>query len=150
MKSINSCYLDTNVLVSFLQEDSLNHQKSISLITKLASQNLILCISPLCLDEFLHSLRKIHYHKTKTNIQNKSIYNYLKKILSLPYLEIVNPPFSIKSQLQIPLLMDKFKLSPRDAYHLLTIRHHKIKHFVTFDSDFELVFKNTSLKSFTD
>ena len=51
-----------------------------------------------------------------------------------------------ESQLMVVELMQKYALRPRDAYHLLTIQHHKIDFVVTFDSDFEKVFSERVLR----
>ncbi|MBI5356067.1 hypothetical protein HZB78_00445 [Candidatus Collierbacteria bacterium] len=45
--------------------------------------------------------------------------------------------------------MEKFKLKPRDAYHLLAMQSNKIKHFATFGSDFDLVFSVGAVKRFS-
>lgn len=96
-------------------------------------------ISPLCLDEFIYNFPG----------SQKQKFLAFKKILKFPNLTIVNPPTDTKSQAKIIKIMKKFNLGPRDAYHLLTMKHHKIKYFATFDTDFDPVFASNSLKQFT-
>lgn len=112
----NNCYLDANTLIYFLQRDSPFHQKAKNLIKTIRTSQLSPTISPLCLDEFIYNFPGSLKQKQAA----------LKKILLLPNLNIINPPADIKSQFQIPKIMTKFKLGPRDAYHLLTMRHHKL------------------------
>lgn len=135
----NNCYLDANVLVYFIREDSPLHLPTQNLLKNLLESNFSLFISPLCLDEFI-------YHVSK-DLSEISL--GLKRILALPQLNIVNPPLDQTSQIKVLKYMSKFKLGPRDAYHLLITKHHKIKYFATFDHDFDLVFSSRTLKQFS-
>lgn len=137
-KRPDSCYLDANCLIYFLQESSPLHIQAKEIIKKLRSSSISLVISPLCLDEFLYNFPG--NSKTKARA--------LSKILKLPTLKITNPPVTIESQLKIPRLMSKYKLKPRDAYHLLIARENKVKYFATFDSDFNSVFSSKILSEF--
>ncbi len=139
-KRLIKCYLDTNILVSFQFEQSTFHQKAVSLFSELSQKNAAFFITPLTLDEFLLATTR-SFRIFKQNVDFKMIRKIFKAILLLPNLEIISPPLSINEQLQIINLIHKFKLKPRDAYHLLTITSHKITHFATFDQDFDLVFK---------
>lgn len=135
---MDKCYLDANLLIYFVQRNSPFHQKSVSLLTSITKSQLIPAITPLCIDEFLY-----HIHGS---ISQKSI--DLAAILKIPNLTIVNPPVKPKSQMKVLRLMDKFKLRPRDAYHLLTMQSNNIKYFATFDNDFDLVFSDTKIRRF--
>ena len=79
---------------------------------------------------------------TKERIQSlySTLHSVLKSILALTEIQLINPPTDPASQLHILTYMKDYSLKPRDAYHLLTIRHHGISHFATFDTDFEKVF----------
>lgn len=138
---MGKCYLDANVLIYFVQKKSPFHQKSLSVLTSIIKSKLKLIpvISPLCLDEFLY-----HIHG---KISQKTI--DLKSILKIPNLAIVNPSVKPKDQMKVLRLMDKFKLRPRDAYHLLTMQSNKIKYFATFDNDFNSVFSASLVKRFS-
>lgn len=134
----NNCYLDANTLIYFLQKDSPFHQKAKNLIKTIRTSQLCPTISPLCLDEFLY------------NFPGKQTQKFLafKKILKLPNLNIINPPIDPQSQIRILKIIKKFNLGPRDSYHVLTMKHNKIKYFATFDHDFDLVFSAKILKQF--
>lgn len=145
----NSCYLDANFLVYLVQEDDPKHAKTKELLISLISTKVSLYISPLCLDEYIHTLRRSYQARNKKQIPKNYLTTLIKQVLLLPNLRIINPPVDSKSQLKIVNFLDNFKLRPRDAYHLLTIKHHKIKSIATFDKDFETVFRKSSLKHFT-
>ena len=134
----NNCYLDANILISFLQKDSPFHQKAKNLIRTIRTSQLSPTISPLCLDEFLYNFPGSQTQK----------FLAFKKILKLPNLNIINPPTDPKGQIKILKITKKFRLGPRDSYHILTMKYNKIKYFATFDHDFDLVFSTQTLKQF--
>lgn len=136
---MDKCYLDANLLIYFVQKNSTFHQKSISLLTSITESRLTPAVTPLCLDEFLYHIRG--------SISQKSI--DLKAILKIPNLTIVNPPIKPKEQIKVLRMMNKFRLRPRDAYHLLAMQSNKIKYFATFDNDFKSVFSAGAVKRFS-
>ncbi|MBU1110468.1 type II toxin-antitoxin system VapC family toxin [Patescibacteria group bacterium] len=143
---MEKCYLDSNLLVYFKNEDSPFHLKTCQVIEQLVIASFTLCISPLVLDEFLFQV----YYLLKQRRQKK-IYNLLLKalqdVLALPGLVLVNIPEQPESQLHAVELMKNYQLRPRDAYHLVTMQKHKIRHFATFDTDFRKVFKAKVLQA---
>lgn len=136
---MTQCYLDANVLVYLKDPSSPFRQEAVKLLEKLTSEKMKIIISPLDIDEFLHATASLLRIAGASNI-----FKYLEKslqfILKIPNLEIKNPPESLKENSKIVGLMKKYQLSPRDAYHLLIMKAHKISHFATFDNDFEGVF----------
>ena len=142
---LNKCYLDANVLICFKNEDSQLFEKAIDLLQYLVDTGYMLYISPLVIDEFLYPMKFVLERK-----KEKDTISLLKKsledILKLPRLKIVNPPEDLSSQLKVISLMKKFKLQPRDAYHLIIMLSHKIEYFATFDKDFEIVFEKGIVK----
>jgi len=141
---MKKCYLDTNILVYLKNNDSPFYSKSINLIKYLIKKNYTLIISPLIIDEFLHQFRLLLIAKNRKYIF-PNLTTALKQTLALPKLKIINPPLTNQSQLKVIALMQKFSLRPRNAYHLLTMKTHKIKYFATFDNDFKKVFKQKIL-----
>lgn len=133
------CYLDSNLLVYYKDEDSSRHKEVIEKLELLIEEGFELSISPLVLDEFIHTVRVI---LRKKNIKNifEELRQIVKEILQLPNLKIINPSVEIADQLKVIQLMEKYSLSPRDAYHILTIQYNQIDSFATFDSDFRKVF----------
>lgn len=109
-----------------------------------------LIISPLVIDELIYIiLRNLKIVGKLSDSHNLPLVRQsLAHLLKLSRLTLVNPPTEISQQIKVLTLMEKFKLKPRDAYHLLTIKHHKIGYFATLDHDFDLVFQHTRLKPF--
>ncbi len=133
------CYLDANILLYYSIASSQQHPSTLELVEKLLNNEVELYISSLVLDEFIHGLLRVlrkdkHMHSFETMSAS------FRSILQFPQLKIVNPPVDPASQLHILTYMKDYSLKPRDAYHLLTIRHHGISYFATFDTDFEKVF----------
>lgn len=102
-------------------------------------------ISPLTIDEFLYVV-KYYLIRGKTTHLYQILRKALDEILDIPNLLIVNSPHDEKSQLKVVNLMEKYSLSPRDAYHLLIMEYHRISYFFTFDNDFKAVFKEKILE----
>lgn len=144
----DSCYLDANVCIAYLQQPHIFHSQSVKLFKRIRTEKLSPLVSPLCLDETIHILLR--------DGRKKNIPNYLtitqhqiSRLLKIPNLTLVNPPENKSSQLKIFRLIKTYHLKTRDAYHLLTMKFHKIKYFATFDHDFDLVFSSKTLKQFT-
>ncbi|MBU4210445.1 type II toxin-antitoxin system VapC family toxin [Patescibacteria group bacterium] len=146
----NKVFLDSNILISLKFTNHPHAQKANLIIKKIIKQNKKIFISPLVLDEFIHSI-KFLLQQQKISIEkiHKILQKITKEILYIPNLKIVNPPTSKTQNLKILNYIKKFKLSPRDAYHLLTITHNNIKYFATFDNDFKRVFSSSLLKPTT-
>lgn len=145
MKKKKKCYLDSNVLVYFKNEDSPFFAKTTKIVSKLSKSGYFFYISSLVLDEFLfqvkYLLRKKHSDK-KTNVLLKEI---LQDILDLPRLEIVAGGLDKDRYVDIVEYMSKFNLRPRDAFHLKCMKDNDISFFATFDKDFEKVFREKLL-----
>lgn len=141
------CYIDSNLLVYLKDQGSPFHRQAKNILKKLSPIDSELYISPLVIDEFLNSFRKI---LVKEKISKESIYTELDKllesILDLEHLNIINPPNDKNTNKKVIEIMSKFNLRPRDAYHLLIMQENNIKTFATFDKDFKEVFKQNMLK----
>lgn len=144
----STCYLDSNICIAYLQRPHLFHVKAEEILINIRRNNIVPIISPLVLDETTHILlRDAKLKKQSGRIQ--LIKNGIKEFLSLPLLRIVNPPLENKKQLKIFEYMEKFKLKPRDAYHLLIMINNKINLLATFDNDFDSVFSTGLAKKFS-
>lgn len=144
---MSSCYLDANVLVYLQDPNSPFHQKSIDLVKKLVDDRHNLIISPLVLDEYLHSSLRSSKKSPAEKLANVRL--SMESIFKLPEIKLVNPPLAFKKQLKILKLMAKFNLKPRDAYHLLIVIEKKINFLATFDQDFARVFEVGLIKKFS-
>lgn len=143
-----SCYLDANVCVAYLQLPHVFHSQALNLLKKIRSEKISPSISPLCLDETIHILLR-DGQANKVPKYLSITRQHIAKLLRVPKLTIVNPPHDPKSQLKTFKFIKTFNLKPRDAYHLLIMKHHKIKHFATFDNDFDLVFASRAISQLT-
>ncbi|MBI2612015.1 type II toxin-antitoxin system VapC family toxin [Candidatus Gottesmanbacteria bacterium] len=142
---MKKCYLDSNVLVYFKFEPLKHHGKAERVILSFD----YLFISPLTIDEFIHSLRFfLRRDKYKEEEIIKLLEQALDSILALDNLTIINPPTDKTSNRSIIKLMQEFHLGPRDAYHLLIMKENNIGNFATFDTDFKYVFRKKVLKLF--
>jgi len=142
---MKKCYLDSNVLVYFKDEKSLYHKKVVEKFIFLIKNDFYFYVSSLVLDEFLYVFR---YFLEKN--EKKDIFSKLKKalteILAIPNLSIVSLLKEKEKQIEVISYMERYDLSPRDAYHLMIMKENAIDYFFTFDKDFELVFKRKFLK----
>ncbi len=131
------CYLDSNLLIYFKNEKAEQHQSAKNIIKQLVAEDVRLVISPLVLDEFLHIILLIVRQKYA---KEEQIYYVLQKhldsILALPTLAVIGASLSIEDQRSIPKLMKKYRLRPRDAFHLSTMQQNNINKIATFDNDF--------------
>jgi len=142
---MKKCYLDSNVLVYFKDERSLYHKKVVEKILFLAKNGFYFYVSSLVLDEFLYVFRYFLEKKEKKDIFLK-LKKALVEILDIPNLSILSLPKEKEKQIEVVSYMKKYHLSPRDAYHLMTMKENAIDYFFTFDEDFDLVFKEKFLK----
>lgn len=142
---MNGCYVDANILVNYKNEDSSLHQTATEVLTSLVVENQPLLISPLVIDEFLNPMKYILD-------QRKNVYTHLRRalreILTLPKITVVNPSSELKTQMEVIKIMEKYKLQPRDAYHLLVMRTNEIQYFATLDTDFKLAFEKKAIRQY--
>jgi len=85
--------------------------------------------------------------KKRSNIYKK-LNIALKLVFDLPKLKLVNSSITKERGFKIIKIMENFNLRARNAYHLLIIQENKIDYFLTFDKDFENVFKMRIVKKF--
>lgn len=143
------CYLDSNVLIYFKQENSPFFTDAENILLELMQEDISILISTLTLDEVLLQLRNILVlEKTAHEHIYVLLDNILKDLLSLPNLRIINPPTEKRKQKKILKFMHRYKLRPRDAYHLLTMQEYGISLFATFDKDFKDVFRKNVIKRY--
>lgn len=143
---MQTCYLDSNFLINFANEDSLRHDEAVLKLKKLVSDQTLLFISSLVLDEFLHITRLTLIYKKAKNVE-ETLKIKLEQILKIPFLQMLNPPIELEKQSVILDIMEKYHLLPRDAYHFWIMQENNIDLFATFDNDFETVFRLTTLKN---
>lgn len=143
------CYLDSNVLISYLDAKAEFHQPAADLMLDLIHQGAKMMISPLVLDEVFYVVQ----HQLKMRLENESelwsiLNQQLEVILGFADLEVVVTPATANFQRQALAAMKNYKLAPRDAYHLCTAQHHSATHIATFDHDFDPIFNSGEIDQF--
>lgn len=133
------CYLDSNILMYWQNDAAPQHKEALRIIERLEQDKILLYISPLVIDEYIHVMileARVNKIRNFYDVARKGL-DYL---LALPLLTIIPTPADVPSQKQMLMLMETYSLHPRDAYHLLTMQTHDIDSFATFDTDFSKVF----------
>ena len=139
---MKKCYLDSNILVYYKDENSPFKEKAQAIISTLVPDEYELYISSLVLDEFIHSLLFILKQRgVQSSGKFRLLNEGLNSILQFAHMRIVNPPVSKESNMKVIEIMKDFNLGPRDAYHFLIMQENNIEYFATFDNDFKSVFK---------
>jgi predicted nucleic acid-binding protein len=136
-------YLDSSFLVSYQIKNHPFHQKAKNKLKKLSEDDVLFCLSPLAIDEYLYALNK---YLNRNYIKNKNqIKISLKNILQLkPSFIQIN--WLSETPLEIYDLMAQYSLRPRDAFHLKTMDDHQINYLATFDQDFNNLFEENIIK----
>jgi predicted nucleic acid-binding protein len=135
MPNMNKCYLDSNLLVYFFNDQSAYHRQAVQVLEQLLADNVQLCISGLVLDEALFILSKTAEMSDKVfdHKERLQLFKSLKQITSLSMVNIDN---KLSKHRQVSSIMAEYNLQPRDAYHLLHCWENDITVFASFDEDF--------------
>ncbi len=142
MIAMLKCYLDSNVLIGYSYQESIFRGRSLDLMEFLMPGKYSIYISPLAIDEFLHSFSFLLKRNGVTNKEIlKLLHQSLSDIISFPNIFLVNPSNDKNNQLKVLEYMKEYNLKPRDAYHLLIMKEKDIDYFATFDTDFKEVFR---------
>jgi predicted nucleic acid-binding protein len=144
---MNSCYIDSNIFISLVDENSPFHQTSIEVLKDIVGKKVKIFVSPLVFDECLNIYDKLI--KRNKNKFSLDLGEFLNSILGLSEIQIVNPSTSKSAQRQVIYFMKEYGLRPRDAYHLLTCLNNKVESIATFDKDFDKVFNSKLINRFT-
>lgn len=143
---MNKCYLDSNYLIYFKNSDAKQHKEVVSNLSQLIEKDVKLNISPLVIDEFIHSMYFILGRKKISDLLGV-IRQMVVDILEIPNLEIIGIPTEKSAQLIVIDLMEKYQLMPRDSYHVLIMKSNSVDTFATFDKDFKKVFTTKLLSA---
>ena len=135
---MNKVYIDSNVLVSWQIANHPFYPQAKLLIKTLLEQNFFLCLSPLTIDEYLWAILK--YQKTGYLPKKPSPQTSIRMLADLN-LSYVNINWDKKTLLSIYPLIERYKLRPRDGFHLKIIKDNKIKYLASFDNDFKRIIK---------
>src|SRR3989337_1511556 len=108
---MKKCYLDANVLIYAKNESALQHAKALKKLEMLAKNEFELYISPLIIDEFIHTLLFLK-SLNKKGFEINELKQDLLELLDLPRINIINPPIDQKSQFLVLEFMQKYSLGP--------------------------------------
>jgi len=138
----NAVFLDSSFVISSQILNDLFNDKAAKLISNFENTKVILILVPLVLDEFWFTINKALKQMMPAGFNRKSL-NRLSRVtenlLLLPGLRIVNPIFKTTHVLDIPTIMAKYDLRPRDALIVKSMEILGVNKIATFDSDFDRV-----------
>ncbi len=145
----NSLYLDSNILISFLDGNHVHHAKSSQFVVEALSYKTKFYLSPLVFDEVWYALmRNWHFEKVGNKLDSKNknhvkLYGTRIRQITEDLLRLFQPVLlplphhdtkdCVQSALQ--LLVDE-GLAPRDSYHMAYTITSGVDGFVTFDGGF--------------
>lgn len=136
MARASLCYLDSNVCISFLQDDHPFRQRAIDVLSLIRRKNMNPVISPLVLDETIHILWRDLSAARVADIAT-IVRAGIRRVFRIPGLQIVATPTASRAHLAVVRFMERFGLRARDAYHLVTMKSNKVRCVATFDRDFD-------------
>ncbi len=146
INNMKKCYLDSNIIIAAKDKDSRFHPRAKKILLKLIEKNYLLCLSPLVLDEALFQIQYLLRRRGLFKKEKEILRDFVTSIFLLPNITLVNPPLTQKAQIKVVKFITQYQLRPRDAYHLLIIKSHKIDNIATFDKDFVSVAKVEKIK----
>lgn len=141
------CYLDSNVVISFIDSTAQFHNQSKQILTRFVAESWEINLSALVLDECFHN--SLRFSKETRQIAIKQLKFRYRKLIQLPNIKLVVQLPQLKKHTAVLNLMEKYNLRARDAYHLFIMKENKIKYFATFDHDFDSVFRKGLVKKFS-
>jgi len=129
---MNSCFLDTNVLVYLVDESSSYHLKVKKMISQFEKNNTHLFVSHFILAEFIHVFSNLLQLVKEKNIYG-NIEIALKKIGLIPTISIISPSEDFVFTKSVIKIMEQYKLKSNDAYILSILKEKDIPYLATFD-----------------
>jgi len=125
-------YIDSNVFiypVVYLTEAQKTAKKAKEILYKIERGELTAYTSTLTWDEVVWVVSKV--------LGRKDGIRQGRKLLGFPNLEFINVDEGILTLAQ--MLLDKYKLSPRDSIHVASALSRKIKEIISDDKDLDQV-----------
>jgi predicted nucleic acid-binding protein len=149
IKLPNSLYLDSNILITFLDRNHVHHAKSSQFVVEALAYKTKFYLSPLVLDEVWYALMRCWHRESVGNKLDSKNKNHIKlygtrirqvtedllKLFQPVLLPLSHrdPQDSVQSALQ---LLAEEGLAPRDSYHLAYTITSGVAGFATFDGGF--------------
>lgn len=146
--SNSDVYLDSNFLVAYFVPRHKYHSDSVKLFATLLAQSDILHLSPLVVDETLHSIRnEYNYLRKKQKLSDKPhsfFYQQLKQVvdqlITFPSIKVRQFEKNVGKGCQDAVdNIKKYSLAPKDAFSTAYMQEWGIKYIASKDSNFNLV-----------
>lgn len=142
-------YWDTNFIVNFVYEGSLFHQQTVDFLARLDASSTISYFSTLTLDEVYFILLQVSIERDHGPRSFWRTYQANPAII-VPYLDVLDelteewlthPRLRVVAaeptlSLDVLANMRRYRLLPRDSFHLAMMRQHGVGTLVTLDADF--------------
>jgi len=125
-------YIDSNVFIYpaiYQTETQQKAKKAKEILRKIENGELTAYTSTLTWDEVVWVVSKV--------LSRDDAIRQGKKLLGFPNLEFINVDEGILTQAQ--MLLDKYKLSPRDSIHVASALGRKINTVISDDKDFDQI-----------
>lgn len=139
----DSIFLDSSFLIAYQVEGHVFYAKVVSLLKDFYVSKACLVLYTLIMDEVWYVTKNLKYRGRAAGSLEDEVRQTLnvvtKNILAMKGLKIVNPVFKKTDLLEMPAIMSKYNLRPRDALIVKSMELLGVKKIVTFDSDFERV-----------
>lgn len=141
IESQKEIYLDANFLIYWFigKEPELKKRARLLLVEFLTTKK-ELCSSALAFDEAWWGIKNEYKYQKKVNLScfDNLVFNELKKFtdLILPKLNLIQFVDVRNGIIEAMNYIKTFELKPRDAFHLVVMKHNDITTIVTDDEDF--------------
>ncbi len=145
-----SIYIDSNILIAFLDKNHQHHSLSARLIAEILSSDTKSYLSFLVLDEVWHILMSCWHRENRGARFDAKNKNHVKlyaaliqekttKLLQLLKPELLPLPHHNSTEILSKSIdnVTKNYLGPRDSFHLAYAITSEVKGFATFDGDFQ-------------
>ena len=141
-KAKSSVFLDSSfVIANQIVNDDFNERTS-KLLADFRLAGRPCWVTPLVLDEFLYIINRNLREVLLANMPHevsKRVVRITKILLTTANIFLVNPKFTKSDMLDIPQIMSKYDLRPRDAMIVKSMQILGVKDIASFDSDFDRV-----------
>ena len=141
IESQKEIYFDANFLIYWFigKEPELKKRARLLLVEFLTTKK-ELCSSALAFDEAWWGIKNEYKYQKKVNLScfDNLVFNELKKFtdLILPKLNLIQFVDVRNGIIEAMNYIKTFELKPRDAFHLVVMKHNDITTIVTDDEDF--------------
>lgn len=134
--------MDSSSVIAYQLASDVFHERMVDILATMLKNGQFGIITPLVLDEFLYLVKRSLQGVIPPNYKDevaKRLALLTHNIFSQKFLIFKNPRFTKPDMLELPNIMSKYDLRPRDAMIVKSMEKLGITDIVTFDSDFDRV-----------